>query len=459
MLIAARSWKFFLIAYVFSFSAAFGQQVNLSLKDALKRVEANLPQLEAYRQQALASKENIALAKNSMVPEMNAGYQLNSATFNNITGMSYPGFLLPISGPPSPTNEMNFVPGSALGTIVKWNPFTFGQRNAAVEKATAAFKEANALYNEQLFRYQYSTLNVYLDAVYATQVMNTIKAGIDRNKAGLGQSLVLASAGLKQGIDTVQFQAAITQGEIDLLETEKVYIDKMTSLRNLTGIPEDTGKITLTDTAFSAQLQLSTDTANHLTHPLYQTISTRQATTAAELKQLQKLFAPQLDIWGNVYTRASGVDATGNINKADGFQFSRTNAGIGLQLNFPVLQFSKINIQKRQYNLLLKAGEASLQQADRDISTQTQAAIQQYEKDVQITDKTPALLKASRDVYQGLSISYEHGLIDYTRLEQAQYDLVKAELNNANAHLQLWRSLLRVAIAKGNLDIFLSQLK
>src|SRR5688572_1172641 len=95
--------------------AAQGQDLTLSLKEVLQRVEQKLPQLEVYRQQALAEKENDRLAKISLVPDVNAGYQANVATYNNITGMSYPGFLLPISGPPSATNDLNFVPGSALG--------------------------------------------------------------------------------------------------------------------------------------------------------------------------------------------------------------------------------------------------------------------------------------------------------------------------------------------------------
>src|SRR4051812_41458639 len=72
------------------------QPVKLSIKEALEKVAHNLPQLEAYRQQAAAAKENIPLAKNGLVPDLTAGYQVNMATYNNITGMSYPGFLLPI---------------------------------------------------------------------------------------------------------------------------------------------------------------------------------------------------------------------------------------------------------------------------------------------------------------------------------------------------------------------------
>ena len=101
--------------YISTAEPAAAQQINLSVREVLSRVEHNLALLESYRQQAAAVKENASLAKNSMVPELTAGYQMNLATYNNITGMSYPGFMLPISGPPSATNDMNFVPGSAIG--------------------------------------------------------------------------------------------------------------------------------------------------------------------------------------------------------------------------------------------------------------------------------------------------------------------------------------------------------
>src|SRR3954468_21776958 len=153
----ARKGYSYILSIFFSsviVQSASGQTISLSIKDVLQKVETTLPQLEALRQQAKATEQNIALAKNTIVPDLNAGYQMNMATFNNITGMSYPGFLLPISGPPSATNKLNFVPGSALGALVKWNPFTFGQRNAAIEKAGAQFKQANAVYNQELFQVQ-----------------------------------------------------------------------------------------------------------------------------------------------------------------------------------------------------------------------------------------------------------------------------------------------------------------
>lgn len=436
------------------------QQINLSLREVLQRVENNLPQLEAYRQQGLAAQENIRLAKNGLMPSLNAGYQLNVATYNNITGMSYPGLLMPISGPPSQTNDLNFVPGSALGALFTWNPFTFGQRNAAIEKATARFKEVNALYNEQLFRYQYSALNTYLEAVYVQQVMQSIRAGIVRNSTGQEQALVLAASGLKPGIDTTQFQAAIVQAEMDLLQAEKTFLQKLTDLSVLTGLsPAAISTVVLTDTVFNKMPATIMDTVDLSTHPLYQSMAARRQTAQAELKEIQKLWVPQLDIWGNVYTRGSGIDANGQVNKTDGFRFSRTNAGLGLQLIFPLLQYSKVNIRKKQQGLLLKAAEADLQQAALTVDRQSAGALLQYQLDNKIAEKAPLLLKAATDVYDGLRISYEAGLVDYARLSQALYDLVKAELSQAGVQLQAARSLLALAVARGNLNLFLSSLK
>lgn len=435
------------------------QDVTLSIKNALQKIESNLPVLESYRQQANAAQQNISLAKNTSVPDLTAGYQVNMATYNNITGMSYPGFLLPISGPPSLTNNMNFVPGSAAGALIKWNPFTFGRRPAAIEKAEAQFKQANAAYNEQLFQYQYAAVNSYLLALYYRQVISSVEASIQRSKVELEQSLVLTRNGLKAGIDTTQFQSVIAQSEVDLLQSQRTYSQVMTELRWFTGMEAPTEKIILSDTFFVPPTDPLQDTTAVSLHPFYQSLQAQKNTTTAALKEVEKSWVPQLDFWGNLYARGSGVDPSGAVHKWDGLGFSRTNAGIGLQLSFPVLQYSKVNIQKKQYRSLLKADDAKLSQARLDIGKQTETALMQYRQDVKIAEKTPVLLKTASDVYQGLKLSYETGLIDYARLSQAQYELFKAEINDATARLQLWRSLLGVAIAKGDLHVFTDQLK
>jgi len=371
--------------------------------------------------------------------------------------MSYPGLLMPISGPPSAANKFDFVPGTALGALVKWNPFTFGQRDAALEKATAQFRQINATYNEQLFQYQFTAINLYLEALYLKQLMHISQTVIDRYKISLEQSLVLAKNGLKPGIDTAQFQSSITQADIEFIQTEKAYLQKIIELNRLTGLSAAADAIELKDPSFKPVIEPATSLSVNQ-HPHYQSIAAKKDITEASLKELRHAWVPQLDLWGNVYARGSGVNADGVVNKSNGWGLSRTNAGIGLQLSFPVLQFSKVNILKKQYGYQLKSDEASLAQAGLDISKQIESAELQYREDAKIAGKTPYQLKIARDVYNGLKLSYEAGLIDYTRLYQSQYELTRAEVNNATAQLQLWRSLLSIAVAKGNLALFLDQL-
>src|SRR4051812_31107966 len=160
---------------ILSFSVC-AQQKPLSIRDALALVTSSQPQMKTYEQQSEAAGYNVKIARNSLMPELTVGYQAGYATYNNITGMSYPGLILPISGPPSTTNVYDPVAGTALAAMVKWNPLTFGQRQAAVEKAVTQFKLASSSYNDALFRQQYLVISTYLDAVYLQKLLESYQA-------------------------------------------------------------------------------------------------------------------------------------------------------------------------------------------------------------------------------------------------------------------------------------------
>ena len=344
------------LLFFMDFQDAASQTIPLSIKEVLQRVRTNLPKLEALRQQALATQQNIPLAKSTMVPDLTIAYQVNMATYNNITGMSYPGLVMPITGPASITNDLNFVPGSAATALIKWNPITFGQRTASIDKATAQFKQVNATYNEALFQSTYNAINIYLEAVYYKQLVKSIQAAIERNKVGLEQSYVLAINGLRPGIDTAQFQSNIAQAEIDMLQTESVYQQKLTELSRLTAIDSTAQNIVLTDTLFNTPIHLMVDTGTLIaSHPHYQILEAQKNITVAGLKEVQKSWVPQIDLWGNIFARGSGVDAAGQVNKADGLNLSRTNAGLGVQVSFPVFQFSHTSIKKETIRVLAKS--------------------------------------------------------------------------------------------------------
>ncbi len=439
--------------------ALAAQQRQLSITEAIAAA-TQAPRLAALREQSNASMAGISEVKNSLLPELTAGYQAGYATYNNITGMSYPGLFLPISGPPSAGNTFDGVPGTALTALLKWEPLTFGQRQAAAQKAASQYQLAVSQYNEALFRQQYSVISAYLDGVYLLTLMKSYRANIGRTQTGLEQSLVLAREGLRPGIDTIQFQSALAQAETDLLALQLRYYEQVSEIIRLTGLPANARDISLTDTAFIGRLPQWADSSVQASqHPAVKVSEFRLEAGKAALKEVQREWRPHFDVWANAYARGSGVAADGTVTKADGWSLTRRNYGAGVQLSFPILGFSRQNIRKKQYRSLLRADEAGLEQTKLDLKVQMETAQLNYEQHGLIARKAVVQAAAAQSAFDGLKISYESGLVDYTRLMQGQYELLRSEAAHAGSVLRLWRSVLDMAVAQGSLDLFTGTLK
>ncbi|WP_109700744.1 TolC family protein [Chitinophaga deserti] len=445
------------------FAAPFmlkAQQQTLSLREALSTAASQAPALKAYREETNAAAKNLALVKNALVPELTAGYQAGYATYNNITGLTYPGLFLPISGPPSTSNTFDPVPGTVLSALLKWEPLTFGQRQAAEEKAAGQYQLAASQYNDVLFRQQFAIILTYLDAAYLHSLTRSYQGNIDRTATGLEQAQVLAREGLKPGIDTMQFQSVLAQAEMDLLTLRRRYFEQTAELIRLTGLSSSPQQILLTDTSFMQELPEMADNAGtDPAHPALQIATSRMEVSKAALKEIQREWRPRLDVWANAYARGSGVAADGTVAKSDGWSLSHRNYGAGVQLSFPLLGFTRTNIRKNQYRSLLKAEEARLEQTRLDLRIQLEKAQLAFDQNREIAHKSYKQTEAAKFAYEGLRISYDSGLVDYTRLMQAQLDLLRAEAAQAGATLQVWRSLLDIAIAQGKIEILTDTLK
>src|ERR1700676_3225798 len=82
----------------------FAQQGKRYLDSLLKTAESNFPLIRAKKLQTQALQYAVKYKQNGFIPSLNASYQVDYATANNITGMIYPQSILPISGPPSKPN-------------------------------------------------------------------------------------------------------------------------------------------------------------------------------------------------------------------------------------------------------------------------------------------------------------------------------------------------------------------
>ncbi|HET7180317.1 MAG TPA: TolC family protein, partial [Chryseosolibacter sp.] len=123
-----------LIPLPFLFLLTFSADAQ-ALVDILGQAKEHYPLIKARHYEVEEKRDQVAYARSAAIPQLNAGYQLNYATYNNITGMATAGFIVPISGPPSAANSDEMVFGSAGGVVLNWDVLTFGQRRTAVESA------------------------------------------------------------------------------------------------------------------------------------------------------------------------------------------------------------------------------------------------------------------------------------------------------------------------------------
>lgn len=114
------------------------QPATLTLGQAVQQSVEKYPAVRSSLEQVSAAASGINLARTAYLPRAYFLGQVNRTTHNNVFGLLLPQAVIPsISGPAQRTNSLNNVWGSAVGTLVSWEPVDVGLRKANVETAKA----------------------------------------------------------------------------------------------------------------------------------------------------------------------------------------------------------------------------------------------------------------------------------------------------------------------------------
>src|SRR3954451_8934358 len=121
------------------------QQPALTMPEAVQRALDKYPAVRSSMEQVSAAAAGINLARTSYLPRADFLGQVNRATHNNVFGQLFPQSVIPsMTGPVLGTDSGQSVWGSAVGTLVSWEPIDFGLRRAPVNAAKATRDRAKA---------------------------------------------------------------------------------------------------------------------------------------------------------------------------------------------------------------------------------------------------------------------------------------------------------------------------
>lgn len=424
------------------------------LKRLLQLAEEKYPLLKAKALQIKAAEKGVDASKSSFIPSLDAAYQVNYATYNNITGMANPQFIIPISGPPSAGNNYSGVFGSSASLLINWQPITFGLRESQVAVAQSGMRYAIADADNEIFQHKIKLINAYLDELTAVELEKIFEENISRTQANLNTAKVLVINGIKPGVDTALLIADLTRARVDELNSKKSRIEAHI---NLTTLLATDSTILISDTSYFNILPALYNPADTAKNTLLSLYNASLDVSRYKRKALAKTTMPTLGIWGTGYGRGSGIDNTGNVKSADGLAFQRFNYGVGLQLSVPILQRIKIKSQLERQDYFIKSNSQKLEEISLQLRKQNELADTSLHTALAVAKASPLYYESAVFAYRALESRYKSGLANYADLIQAQYALVKATVERKTAYISVWKALLFKASVNGDLNLFLNQ--
>jgi outer membrane protein TolC len=440
-------------------STARAQQTSgLTLAQAVEDALRNYPSVRVSQEQINAAAAGIQLARTAYLPRVDALAQVNRATRNNLLGMLLPQGVLPnISGPPVGTNNLGTVWGSAVGVLASWEPFDFGLRNANVAIANAARTQSEANLKRTQFEIAVAAADAYLTLAAAQETVHAAQAGVDRAEVVLRSITALVNAQLRPGADASRADAELAAARTQLIQAEQAVEVARVTVAQFAGI--DPTQVTITAPRL---LQLPPDRATAPADPALNPIAAEQnsviARTQAELRALERSYFPRVVAQAAAYARGTGADNDGTrLGGFNGLAPNFQNYAVGLTVTFPIFDLPAIRARKSEQSAVIRAETARYEQLAVDLRAQWNRAVASLLGGRRIAANTPIQVTAARSATEQATARYESGLGTIDQVADAQRLLTQAEIDDALARLSVWRGLLGVAAAAGDIQPFVAE--
>ena len=430
----------------------------LTISQAVAGALRYYPSVRVSQEQIDIAAAGIRLARTAYLPRVDALAQANRATRNNVFGLVLPQAVIPsISGPVLGTNGPGTAWGSALGMLVTWEPFDFGLRRANVAAASALRAQNEASLKRTQFEVAVATADAYLTLIAAEQTVRAAQAGVERAEVVLRIANALVNAELRPGADASRGDAELAAARTQLIQAElAVELARVTVSQFVGSEPQ---RIVV---SAARLLQLPpapvAGPANITANPvaLEQKAAVEQA--SAQLRALERSYFPRFYLQGSAYARGTGAEVDGRLlGGLNGLGPNTQNYAVGLTVTFPVLDLPALHAREAAQVSSIRAQTARAEQIANDLRAQWNRAVALEKGARRIAANTPIQLAAARATVQQTTARYQAGLANIEALAEAQRILAQSEIDDALARLGIWRGLLAIAAAAGDLEPFLAE--
>ncbi len=431
---------------------------SLTLAQAVEGAAKNYPSIRVSQEQMNAASAGIRLARTAYLPRIDALAQVNRATRNNVFGMLLPQSVIPsMSGPVIGTNNLGSSWGTAVGGLVSWEPFDFGLRRANVSVAEAARAQSQASLRRTEFEISAATSDAYLTLAASQSTVRAAQAGVDRSETIARTTNALVGAQLRPGADASRAEAELAAARTQLIQARQAVDVARATLAQFVAL--DPARISISSEGL---LRLPPDQPpgsvdfNASPYMSEQNATVEQA--RVQLRALERTYFPKFALQGAAYARGTGdelnADRLGGLN---GLAPNVQNYALGFSVTFPIMDYAALHAREAAQSATIRAQSARSELIVAELRARFNVALAQLRGARDVAGNTPVQIAAARAASQQATARYEAGLGTIDEVAEAQRLLTQAEIDDALAHLGVWRALLGLATAAGDLQPFVME--
>jgi outer membrane protein len=433
-------------------AVTIGEAVNVSLR--------NYPTIAHRTYKLRAATANVTLAKTQYLPNLNldvqesevTGNRIASTVMNNVTGFD----TVPVdSGTPSTFRSLRPVTNSLQGANLNWLLIDGGLRHANDNFAYADQRTARADLKLTQLDVAFEAADAFLTAVGAKQVIRSTKAALDHMDAADLRARTLVAQGLRPGVDAADVDFEVSRSKIAVIKAERNTKLALVDLAEKMGIAS-----TDIDVVSGPLIESATDTGKSgpfdlTSHPFALLKSAEVDRWKAKVKLLDVAYRPHLWFNSSVWGLGSG-DKLNPIRQVAGGALPQVfNYMVGLSLSFPVMEYFPLQAEKKMALSNELAAKADLDLAMQILEKKDARARILLAEARRVAKETPVLVESAKVREIKVLKRYSNGLTNMVTLAGAEKALAEAEVENALAQIEVWRSILALAYVQGDLKPFI----
>lgn len=423
------------------------------LTEAVDTAMRNYPSLRRVNAQVGSKDAGVYLAKTAYLPTLNVIAQEMRTTQNVIAGTIFPQVLdaIPIqSGTPTHSSTFKSVWNSNQAANLSWELWDFGLRKSNVLRARAQKGEATSQVRLTELDVAANAAEAYLKTVATYEVIRARQATLKKMEAWQLVVRTLVDNGLRPGVDTSRVDANVASARIGLIEAQRDHDLARVDLSEAMGVAGS--QIGILTKPYSVQPRQSYAPlqADLRSHPLALLRASGVQTERAKLHVLERSYYPHIYYHSAMWGRGSG-NKEDPRRVAGGILPQTGNWTVGMSLSFPMMSYFEIDAKRKMQSRVEDESRAYYDLAMQELIKGDERAKILLENAKKIANETPLLVQAARDTEMRALERYKVGLTDVVEVAQAEDALARAEVENAVADVKVWRSILAVSYAQGNL--------